>query len=257
MEPIDFRTELQRCAEFLDTAALNRTTTFKHLRTSVNVWSARAARLILDALEQGRMPGLPNLRPCLANETEATLVKVVWPTFLFSMFGGSDPHGFNIAKIRTPGDTPETSFGTVEKYTEADLNEHLRHRATMYADACRRAASTVLETQPIKPAEPKRKRRKAAPHGLTPIQQKTMEVVVECQGNISKAAKRLGGKHPSTVKQAWSTACGILGKDPITYGRGSESATFLRDSRGQDDVADIDDQLRDSDEDQRRKFRRR
>jgi hypothetical protein len=132
------------------------------------------------------------------------------------------------------------------------------------------------QVEAARTSDPKRKRRRSTPHKLTPIQQRTMEVVVECKGSYAKAARRLH-KDRSTVKQAWEAACRILGLDPVTYGKaGGKTGTYLRDRRGQDDVADIDDQrldaddqaidsedqeiadvLRDERQDQRRRYRKR
>jgi hypothetical protein len=102
---------------------------------------------------------------------------------------------------------------------------------------------------------PRRPRKKLAPRKLTEIQRKTLEVVAECKGNVAKAAGRLG-KDPKTVKEAYRTALLKLGKEPTTYGK-VNTGTYFRDKRGQDDVADIDDQRRESNDDQRRRYRKR
>lgn len=101
----------------------------------------------------------------------------------------------------------------------------------------------------------RRRSRRSSPKKLTEIQRKTLEVVGDCKGNKSKAAKRLG-KDRKTVVEAYEAALRILGLDPVTYGK-TNKRTYYRDSRGQDDVADIDDQRRDVDQDQQRRYRKR
>lgn len=108
------------------------------------------------------------------------------------------------------------------------------------------------QVEAARTSTPKRKRRRSSPQELTEIQRKTVEVVGDCKGNISKAARRLR-KDRKTVAEAYKTAFRKLGKEPIKYG----IKTFVRDRRGQDDVSDIDDQRRDVDEDQQRRYRRR
>lgn len=101
-----------------------------------------------------------------------------------------------------------------------------------------------------KPRSPNAKNRR-----LTEIQRHTVEVVARHQGNINKAAKELG-KDRKTVKQCHVAAMKKLGKDTIKYGKPGKKRTFLRDARGNEDISDIDDQRRDSDEDQARRYRR-
>ncbi len=127
-------------------------------------------------------------------------------------------------------------------HSQGELDvDHLIAELRRIRAAAKRA---VAGEQPSK-TRTRRRNRDSGP--LTKIQQKTMEVVVECKGNLSKAAEKMN-KDRTTVKQSWEEACKKLGKDPITYGKGPRQTTFLRDRRNQEDMADIDDQRFDAGE---------
>jgi len=90
---------------------------------------------------------------------------------------------------------------------------------------------------------------------LTARQAEVAQIVGECKGNLSQAARRLG-RDRKTVEEVFRAGMAKLGKT-VVASRDKERL-FARDRRGQDDVADIDDARREAvDEDQRRKYRRR
>ncbi|NQT36335.1 MAG: hypothetical protein HQ581_02535 [Planctomycetes bacterium] len=83
----------------------------------------------------------------------------------------------------------------------------------------------------------KRKRRSAAKtNPLTPIQVKTVQVVGECEGDVAKAAKRLG-KDRSTVQESYTAAMSKLGKSAVKH----KTRSMPRDKRGQEHLSEGDD----------------
>jgi hypothetical protein len=105
--------------------------------------------------------------------------------------------------------------------------------------------------------QPKRRRKFGTqkPRPLTTRQVEVVEIVGECRGNVAEAARRLG-RDRKTIEETYRAALAKLGKS--VYWNRNKTRLLTRDCRGQEDVADIDDQRRDNvDEEQQRRFRRR
>jgi hypothetical protein len=86
------------------------------------------------------------------------------------------------------------------------------------------------------PKRTKKKRRSRQPAKLTGKQLEACQIVGECKGNISKAAKQLG-KDPKTVREHYEIGMAKLGKTAIKH----ETKSLPSDKRGQANIANDDD----------------
>ena len=82
----------------------------------------------------------------------------------------------------------------------------------------------------------KRKQHDAAVSSLTPIQAETVHMVGECEGDVAKAARRLG-KDRKTVQQSYESAMAKLGKVAVT----PRTVGAPQDKSGQCTLSEADD----------------
>lgn len=104
-------------------------------------------------------------------------------------------------------------------------------------------AGPELAAGPVgEPQRPKRRQRKtdAAPRPLTAKQAEAVQIVGECKGNYSEAARRLGVKDPKTVRQHYKAGLRKLGRKAVKYA----TQRLPSDKRGQDNVSSDGDRRR-------------
>lgn len=89
--------------------------------------------------------------------------------------------------------------------------------------------------------KPKRRRRAtdAPVKPLTAKQAEAAQIVAECEGSISRAAKRLG-KSPKTIRQHYQAGMKKLGKNAVKHA----TRRLSHDRRGQANIAEDDDRRR-------------
>jgi len=107
----------------------------------------------------------------------------------------------------------------------------------------------MLRVHVLKSAEPaagpvgktKRRRRKtdAAPRPITAKQAEAVQIVGECKGNITEAARRLGVS-AKTVRQNYQAGLGKLGRKAVKHA----TQRLPSDKRGQDNVSSDGDRRR-------------
>ena len=118
------------------------------------------------------------------------------------------------------------------------------------------ALDSVVAELRVEPAKKTRRRRAGQPQRPRPLtarQAEVIQIVGECKGNVAEAAIRLG-RDRKTIDESYRAGMAKLGKNVC---RKKKTGRLIpRDKRGQADVADIDDQRRDSDDEQSRKYRR-
>jgi hypothetical protein len=162
--------------------------------------------------------------------------------------------------LRAIGEWPQIRKSMIEREvrpddrktpSDKDLMERLIDLVRAEKEMSRNDAMGLPITEALslmtpKPAAQKRRRRKArpaaaSPKPLTAIQTQTIQVVSECEGNIAAAAHRLG-KDRKTVEESYRTGMLRLGKE--AYWNRHKTRLLARDRRGTEDVADVDDHLR-------------
>jgi predicted DNA-binding protein (UPF0251 family) len=127
------------------------------------------------------------------------------------------------------------------------LREYLRENLLALADLIDTQAGAMTvgvassndATQPSARRRPRGSAATTKSRPLTSNQAETVQIVGECKGNIAEAARRLG-RNRKTVEETYRAAMTKLGKTVVR----SKTRThlFSRDRRGQEDVADGDDQ---------------
>ena len=142
------------------------------------------------------------------------------------------------------------------KWTIAKISPYIVGYLDRIRDANRPEAA--VEAPAAKPGkkQPIRRRKGTTPkpRPLTPRQAEVIQVVGECKGNLAESARRLG-RDRKTIKETYQAGMEKLGKNVIHQKK--KDRLIARDRRGAFDVSDIDDERREADETERRKYRRR
>jgi hypothetical protein len=82
-----------------------------------------------------------------------------------------------------------------------------------------------------------RKRQSAKPRPVTPAQAEAVQIVGECKGNMSEAARRLG-KDPKTVRQNYRAGLRNVGMSAAVLNQKPKTQNLPHDRRGQVIISD-------------------